>query len=165
MLADVADEDWARSAAARWNELRMEALETRFDALLALGRHGEAVAEIEHTVDEHPLREGFARQLMIALYRSGRQADALRVFRQTRSLLADELGLDPTPELVDLQARILNHDPELGIAGQPVGASGQRGDGGVGAGDRSAGRSRLDRLRCPCPPACSSAGTGCVRRS
>ncbi len=119
VLADVADEDWARSAATRWNELRMEALETRFDALLALGRHGEAVAELEHTVEEHPLREGFARRLMIALYRNGRQADALRVFRQTRALLADELGLDPTPELVELQARILNHDPELAAPASP----------------------------------------------
>ena len=119
VLADVADEDWARSAATRWSELRMEALETRFDALLALGRHSEAVPELEHTVEEHPLREGFARRLMIALYRNGRQADALRVFRQTRSLLADELGLDPTPELVELQARILNHDPDLASPASP----------------------------------------------
>src|SRR5918995_1311442 len=79
VLADVADEDWARPAAIRWDELRLEALETRFDALLALGRHGEAVPELERTVDEHPLREGFARRLMVALYRSGRQAEALRV--------------------------------------------------------------------------------------
>ena len=78
-LADVVDEEWARPAAVRWDELRLEALETRFDALLALGRHGEAVGELERTTDEHPLREGFARRLMIALYRSGRQADALRV--------------------------------------------------------------------------------------
>ena len=119
VLADVADEDWARSAATRWNELRMEALEARFDALLALGRHGEAVAELEHIVEENPLREGFARRLMIALYRNGRQADALRVFRETRTLLADELGLDPTPALVELQARILNHDPELAAPASP----------------------------------------------
>ena len=80
VLADVVDEEWARPAAVRWDELRLEALETRFDALLALGRHGEAVGELERTTDEHPLREGFARRLMIALYRSGRQADALRVY-------------------------------------------------------------------------------------
>jgi DNA-binding SARP family transcriptional activator len=113
VLADVADEDWARPAAVRWDELRLEALETRFDALLALGRHGEAIPELERTVDEHPLREGFARRLMVALYRSGRQAEALRVFSRTREVLADELGLDPTPELAGLQARILNHDPDL----------------------------------------------------
>ena len=109
----MADEEWARPAAVRWDELRLEALETRFDALLALGRHGEAVGELERTTDEHPLREGFARRLMVALYRSGRQADALRVYARTRAVLADELGLDPTPELADLQARILNHDPDL----------------------------------------------------
>ncbi|MET0146892.1 MAG: BTAD domain-containing putative transcriptional regulator [Ilumatobacteraceae bacterium] len=113
VLADVADEEWARPAAVRWDELRLEALEARFDALLALGRHGEAVGELERTVDEYPLREAFARRLMVALYRSGRQADALRVFSKTRSVLADELGLDPTPELADLQTAILNHDPEL----------------------------------------------------
>ncbi len=113
VLADVADEEWARPAAVRWDDLRLEALEARFDALLALGRHGEAVPELERTVDEHPLREGFAKRLMVALYRSGRQADALRAFAHTRAVLADELGLDPTPELRDLQARILNHDPDL----------------------------------------------------
>ena len=64
-------------------------------------------------VDEHPLREGFARRLMVALYRTGRQADALRAYAKTRGVLADELGLDPTPELVELQTAILNHDPDL----------------------------------------------------
>ncbi len=113
VLADVADEDWARPAAVRWDELRLEAMEARFDALLALGRHGEAVPELERVVDEHPLREGFARRLMVALYRNGRQADALRIYSRTRAVLADELGLDPTPELVDLQTAILNHDPDL----------------------------------------------------
>jgi DNA-binding SARP family transcriptional activator len=112
-LADVADEDWARSAAVRWEELRLDALEARFDALLALGRHVEAVSALERATAEHPLREGLARRLMIALYRSGRQADALRAYGRTRELLADELGLDPTPELAELQTAILNHDPEL----------------------------------------------------
>lgn len=113
VLADVADEDWARPAAVRWEELRLEALETRFDALLALGRHGEAVPELERAVDEHRLREGFAQRLMLALYRCGRQAEALRVYSRTREVLAEELGLDPTPTLVQLQTRILNHDPDL----------------------------------------------------
>ena len=64
----------------RWDELRLEALEARFDALLALGRHGRGGPGLERMADEHPLREGFVRRLMVALYRSGRQADALRAF-------------------------------------------------------------------------------------
>jgi DNA-binding SARP family transcriptional activator len=112
-LADVADDEWARSVAIAWDELRLTALEARFDALLAIGRHAEAAGELERATEEHPLREGLARQLMIALYRSGRQADALRAYSRTRNVLAEELGLDPTPELVDLQTAILNHDPEL----------------------------------------------------
>ncbi|MGI9030596.1 MAG: BTAD domain-containing putative transcriptional regulator [Ilumatobacteraceae bacterium] len=113
VIADVADEEWARSAAVRWEELRLSALEARFEVLLAMGRSAEAVAELERALDEHPLREGFARQLMIALYRSDRQADALRAFSRTRAVLTDELGLDPSPALVALQTAILNHDPEL----------------------------------------------------
>jgi DNA-binding SARP family transcriptional activator len=112
-LADVADEEWARAAVSRWEDLRLAATEARFDALLALGRHAEAAGELERQVDEHPLREGLARRLMVALYRSGRQAEALRVYARTRELLAEELGLDPTPGLVDLQTAILNHDPDL----------------------------------------------------
>jgi len=112
-LADVADEEWARAAIVRWEELRLAAVESRFDALLALGRHAETIGELERAADEFPLREGLARRLMMALYRSGRQADALRVFNRTRELLADELGLDPTPDLVALQTAILNHDPAL----------------------------------------------------
>jgi len=112
-LADVADEEWARAAATRWEELRLATLESRFDALLSLGRHGEVIGELERAVDEHPLREGLARRLMLALYRDGRQADALRAYARTREVLADELGLDPTPDLVALQTAILNHDREL----------------------------------------------------
>ncbi len=113
VMADLVDEEWARSAAVRWEELRMSALEARYDALLTLGRHAEAVVELERTTEEHPLREGFARRLMIALYRCDRQADALRVFSRTRSVLAEELGLDPSPALVELQTAILTHDPNL----------------------------------------------------
>lgn len=114
-LADVADEDWARASVVRWEELRLAAVEARFDALLLLGRHAEVVGELERATDEFPLREGIARRLMIALYRTGRQADALRVFSRTRELLADELGLDPTPDLVALQTAILNHDASLAV--------------------------------------------------
>ena len=112
-LADVADEEWARAAGVRWDELRLSAVEARFDALMALGRAGEAATGLERMTDEHPLREGFVRRLMIALYRSGRQAAALRAYSRTRALLADELGLDPTPELQALQTAILGHDPSL----------------------------------------------------
>jgi DNA-binding SARP family transcriptional activator len=112
-LADVADEDWARAASVRWDELRLRAIEARFDALLAMGRAAEAATGLERMTDEHPLREGFVRRLMLALYRSGRQAAALRAYTRTRALLADELGLDPTPELSALQAAILAHDPTL----------------------------------------------------
>ena len=150
VLADVADEDWARPAAVRWDELRLEALEARFDALLALGRHGEAVPELERTVDEHPLREGFARppdgrplpQRAARPTRCGRT-------RRTREVLADELGLDPTPELADLQTAILNHDPDLAAPASswtPPAAAVRRG--------RRAGRRRRRRRRrrpCRCP--------------
>jgi DNA-binding SARP family transcriptional activator len=125
-LADVADEDWARAAAVHWAELRLTALEARFDALLALGRHADAVGELERATDQHPLREGFARQLMIALYRSGRQADALRAYSRTRTLLAEELGLDPTPQLAALQSAILNHDPDLAAPAPSAIAPGPR---------------------------------------
>ncbi len=112
-MADVADEEWARAAAVRWDELRLVASEARFDALLALGRAAEAATGLERMTEEHPLREGFVRRLMLALYRSGRQAAALRAYARTRALLAEELGIDPTPELQALQAAILNHDPTL----------------------------------------------------
>ncbi|MET0461395.1 MAG: BTAD domain-containing putative transcriptional regulator [Ilumatobacteraceae bacterium] len=155
VLADVADEEWARPAAVRWDELRLEALETRFDALLALGRHGEAVGELERTADEHPLREGFARRLMVALYRSGRQADALRVYARTRAVLADELGLDPTPELAELQARILNHDPDLAAPASVLptapAATGSAAAGTRVADDAPTGPS-APALRTPAPP-------------
>ena len=112
-LADVCDEEWARAAAVRWEELRLGATELRYDALLALGRAAEAASGLERLTDEHPLREGFVKRLMLALYRAGRQADALRAFARTRHVLAEELGLDPTPELQALQLAILDHDPSL----------------------------------------------------
>jgi len=89
---------------ARLDKLRLLALERRVDADLASGRHLELVAELEALVHDEPLREGVRRQLMIALYRSGRQADALAAHRDARERLADELGIDPGPSL---QAREL----------------------------------------------------------
>ena len=125
VLADVADEEWARAAGVRWDEIRLAALETRYEALLTLGRHNEAIGELERVIDEHPFREGFTERLMLALYRSGRQADALRAFSRTRDVLAEELGLDPSPSLIALQTSILNHDPSLAapdVASAPAAA-------------------------------------------
>ena len=95
MLADLADYAFTRPEAARLEELRLAALEARIDADLALGRHDALTAELEQLAAEHPLRERLHGQLMLALYRCGRQAEALAAYRRARDLLADELGIDP----------------------------------------------------------------------
>jgi DNA-binding SARP family transcriptional activator len=112
-LADVAHESFAQSEILRLEELRLVAVEQRIDADLELGRDAELVAELEALVREHPLRERPRAQLMLALYRSGRQAEALEVYRQTRRLLVEELGIEPSPALQELERAILDHDPEL----------------------------------------------------
>lgn len=111
-LADVADEDWARPEVTRLDELRLATLERRIEDDLAAGRHEDLVGELRAHVQEHPYREGFRRQLMLALYRSGRQAEALREFEAAR-VEFEELGLDPSPELRDVEAAILRHDDTL----------------------------------------------------
>jgi DNA-binding response OmpR family regulator len=112
-LADVADEPFARAEAARWEELRLGCAEDRVDAELALGRHATVVAELRQRVDAHPLRERVRAQLMLALHRSGRHADALAVHTAGRRILRDELGLEPGSALQALQRRVLAHDPGL----------------------------------------------------
>jgi DNA-binding SARP family transcriptional activator len=112
-LVDVRGEAFARSAAERLEESRLAALEDRIDADLDAGKHAALVGELEQLVEEHPLRERLHGQLMLALYRSGRQAEALDVYRRTRTLLADELGLDPSPELRELEQAILRQDDAL----------------------------------------------------
>jgi DNA-binding SARP family transcriptional activator len=112
-LADLEEEDFARLEAARLDELRVAAQEERIDAELGLGRHGALVGELEQLVANYPLRERLRGQLMIALYRCGRQAEALEVYRAARLALADELGLDPSRELQELERRVLRQDPEL----------------------------------------------------
>jgi DNA-binding SARP family transcriptional activator len=112
-LADVAHESFAQSEILRLEELRLVAVEQRIDADLELGRDAELVAELEALVREHPLRERPRAQLMLALYRSGRQAEALEVYRQTRRLLVEELGIEPSPALQELERAILDQDPEL----------------------------------------------------
>ena len=111
-LADFGDEGFARAEAARLTELRLAALEQRVEADLALGRHVDLVAELEALVGQHPHRERLHGQLMLALYRAGRQAEALAAYRRTRAAL-DELGLEPTAALRRLERQILSQDPEL----------------------------------------------------
>jgi DNA-binding SARP family transcriptional activator len=112
-LADLAGEPCLQAHALRLEELRLGALEARIEADLALGRHDELIPELEALVGEQPLRERPRAHLMVALYRSGRQADALEVYRTARGALADELGLEPSPLLQELERRILRHDPAL----------------------------------------------------
>ena len=112
-LAEFRREPFARPAARRLAELRLGALEARVGAELELGRHERLVAELETLVEEEPLREQLRRQLMVALYRSGRQAEALAAYRAGRRLLVEELGIEPSPELQDLERAILRHDPAL----------------------------------------------------
>ena len=112
-LAEFADEPFAREAILRLEELRLEAIEARIEADLMLGRDRGLVAELEGVVAAHPLRERPRAQLMLALYRCGRQADALAVYRQTRKLLDEELGLEPGDELRRLENAMLAHDPRL----------------------------------------------------
>ncbi len=106
-LADVGDAEWIEAESTRLEELRLGALEDRLDLLVELGRHTEAVADLERLVALHPLRERLHRLLLTALYRTGRQADALSVYHQLRRQLADELGIDPSPELQSLAEAIL----------------------------------------------------------
>lgn len=114
-LADVAYEPFAQTAIGRLEELRLAALEQRFEAELALGRHGSVLAELEALVWDNPLRERLRGLLMLALYRAGRQVDALEAFRAARELLVEELGIEPSRTLVDLQRAILTHDPSLDL--------------------------------------------------
>jgi WD40 repeat protein/DNA-binding SARP family transcriptional activator len=121
--AEFADEEWAHPEAQRLTELRLAATESLGEAELACGRADEWVPRLEALAREHPLRETFQAQLMLALYRTGRQADALRVYRDHRSLLVDELGVEPTPATQELERRILAHDPDLTLsesAGRPL---------------------------------------------
>jgi predicted ATPase/DNA-binding SARP family transcriptional activator len=112
-LADFLYDDFAQPHIIRLGELRLSLIEDRVDAQLALGRHARSVSDLEALVNGNPLRERARGQLMLALYRTGRQADALRVFQDGREVLADELGLDPGPELRELETAILDHDPAL----------------------------------------------------
>ncbi|HET8968781.1 MAG TPA: AfsR/SARP family transcriptional regulator, partial [Gaiellaceae bacterium] len=125
-LADLATEPFATAPTRALEEERLGAFESRIDADLACGQHAEVVAELRALVREHPLRERLRAQLMLALYRSGRQTEALDVYADARRTLLDELGLDPGPELQGLQQAILAHDPALAAPARRPSAGGRR---------------------------------------
>ncbi|HEY2577091.1 MAG TPA: BTAD domain-containing putative transcriptional regulator, partial [Streptosporangiaceae bacterium] len=143
-LADVPSEVLQRERVPEFEQLRLQAVGQRIDALLNLGRHAELIPELHALVAEHPLCEAFHGQLMTALYRAGRQADALATYQRARRTLAGELGVDPGPQLRDLHQRILTGDPGLitvpaarsaGTAGAAViGGHGPRNDGNTAPG-------------------------------
>jgi predicted ATPase/DNA-binding SARP family transcriptional activator len=119
-FSEFADLDWARGEAVRLDELRVTANEDLLDARLASGEHAALVGELESLVAEHPLRERAWQLLILALYRSGRTAEALRRARALRELLREELGLTPSPAFAELESQILNDDPTLLGAGAPA---------------------------------------------
>ena len=118
-LSEFAYAGFADAERAHLNELALVATEYRVEADLGLGHHNELVGELEALCREHSLRERLWELLMLALYRAGRQAEALRAFTEIRDRLVDELGIDPGSSLRDLEARILDHDPSL-AAEQPA---------------------------------------------
>ena len=120
VLEDLGVPRFAEAEAARLDELRLTARENRIDADLALGRHQELIGELETLVDAHPFREQLWSRLMLALYRSGRQADALEACRTLRQRLGEELGLAPGPVLAELETAILRHDPALTPSSKPA---------------------------------------------
>ena len=119
-LHGVGDEGVLQREAVRLEELRLGALEDRIHADLELGKHAELIAELTTLCADHPLRERLHGFLMLALYRCGRQSDALRAFQDARTVLVDELGLDPGPELRSLENSILTHDPALDPRREPA---------------------------------------------
>jgi predicted ATPase/DNA-binding SARP family transcriptional activator len=112
-LEDVAGIDFFRGEIVRLDELRWAAMERRVDLLLQLGRHGDAIGDLSELVRRLPLRERFREQLVLGLYRAGRQGDALRAYEDARRTLVEELGIEPGPALRDLQRRVLQQDPSL----------------------------------------------------
>ena len=119
-FADLANEPSLAGEIARLEELRLQAIEEKVAAELELGRHAGVVAELETLTRTHPLRERMWAELMLALYRSGRQGEALAAFDRARAILAEELGIDPSHELRMLHERILRQDPDLELRGEPL---------------------------------------------
>jgi DNA-binding SARP family transcriptional activator/WD40 repeat protein len=119
-FGDLATEPSLRSEAARLDDLRLAAIEERIEAQLELGDLSEVIGELEGLTARHPLRERFWEQLMLSLYRAGRQGEALAAYDRARGNLADELGIDPSHDLRALQARILAQSPDLDPGGEPL---------------------------------------------
>lgn len=119
-LAEFAYEQWALAEVERLEELRLVCLEERIEAELQLGHHDALVGELEALIAEYPLRERPRAQLMRALYRSGRQAEALEAYQEARRVLVDQLGIDPSPELRELEAAILRQDAALAVPAPPA---------------------------------------------
>ena len=132
-LADAAATERASLIRSGLDGERLAAVQDRLGTLLACGRHADAATELESLLAEHPLSEGQAGMLMLALYRCGRQADALEVFRGLRARLVGDLGIEPGPELQRLQQRILAHDPDLAARPATAGVAAISGPGGEGA--------------------------------
>src|SRR5581483_11480548 len=127
-LPDIGDTTSALAEIARLDELRLAAVEELMDADLALGRHAEVAAELDALVTAHPLRERLRGQLMLALYRSGRQAEALETYRMGRAALVEELGIEPGKPLQALERAILRHDTALTLPTSPLHAAERRAD-------------------------------------
>ncbi|HZM82375.1 MAG TPA: BTAD domain-containing putative transcriptional regulator [Candidatus Limnocylindrales bacterium] len=119
-LADLAGLPWFDEQAARLEEMRLDAVQSLFDIRLSLGEHESVLAELEAIVEKHPFREPLHRQLMLALYGVGRQADALAAYRRLKRTLSEELGIDPSQPLQELELAILRQDPELTIVKAPA---------------------------------------------
>lgn len=113
-FAEVADDEFALGQVARLNEMQVMLLELHVDSLLALGRNDPAIPQLRRLIADHPLRERFREQLMLALYRTGRQSEALREYQALRKQLGELLGVEPNDAIRDLEERILAHDPALG---------------------------------------------------
>src|SRR5580704_5496568 len=138
-LSDVSDLPFAQADADRLEEARLTALEKRVDADLACGRHASLVAELDNLAASHPLRERFTGQRILALYRCGRQAEALSAYTELRDRLAEELGIDPSPDLRRLQERILRQDPGLDWHAAPGSSPGEDSHAGAAGGGGSSG--------------------------
>ena len=144
VLVEFANEQWALPMIARLDEARDTAVEDRIDAWLALGRHSSAASELEEMVQQRPLRERRWAQLILAHYRAGRQADALRAYQRCRQALGEELGIDPSPELRKLEAAVLGQDASLDLP--PPSPSRPAGGESTGEGGRAAAGESLSAV-------------------